>query len=221
MTGGHASARAELPCSARAVRLTWTCLVMLLIVGTWPGRKDRAPGARGIQALRRRLRLIREALAGSGDICPGNGQSLIRLDPRLPRPGAPRHSPPSAASSTKRRPATQAPISSCTTRSNPTLALREYLSPTVRAYAHHRRSCDTARIRQSDFLPGRQKSCRVIIGKVERTASESSGSCIDMRVDEVLTTGRIGRHGLCVDLPAGTANVAPSWRVTAAKVSCA
>ena len=44
--------------------------------------------------------LIREALVTSGDIIPGPGQLLIRLDP-LTAPGAPRHSPPSATSSTK------------------------------------------------------------------------------------------------------------------------
>ena len=79
--------------------------------------------------------LIREALTASGDICPGNGQLLIRLA-RSPRPGGPRHSPSSAASSTRPRPATRAPISSCVTRSNPILALHEiplYVrSPVVR-----------------------------------------------------------------------------------------
>jgi hypothetical protein len=62
--------------------------------------------------------LIREALTASGDICPRNGQLLIRLDPlTAPRRG-PRHPPPSATSSTKPGPATRALISSCATRSN-------------------------------------------------------------------------------------------------------
>ena len=68
--------------------------------------------------------LIREALTLSGDIRPGNGELLIRLDP-LTAPGGPRHSPPSATSSTRPQAATPAPISSCATRSNPTLALHE------------------------------------------------------------------------------------------------
>ena len=68
--------------------------------------------------------LIREALTGSGDIIPGHGELLIRLDP-LTAPGAPRPWPPSAPSSPKPRPATRAPISPCATRSNPTPALRE------------------------------------------------------------------------------------------------
>jgi hypothetical protein len=51
--------------------------------------------------------LIREALTTSGDI-PGHGQLLIRPDP-LTRPAGPRHSPPSATSSTKPRPATWHP----------------------------------------------------------------------------------------------------------------
>jgi hypothetical protein len=68
--------------------------------------------------------LIREALTGSGDIIPGHGELLIRLDPLTP-PGAPRPWPPSATSSPKPRPATRAPISPCATRSNPTPALRE------------------------------------------------------------------------------------------------
>jgi hypothetical protein len=46
--------------------------------------------------------LIREALTASGDIIPGHGELLIRLDPLT----APRHSPPSATSSAKPRPAT-------------------------------------------------------------------------------------------------------------------
>jgi hypothetical protein len=56
--------------------------------------------------------LIREVLTASGDIRPGDIQLLIRLDP-LTAPGGPRHSPPSAPSSTKPRPATRAPTSSC------------------------------------------------------------------------------------------------------------
>ena len=59
--------------------------------------------------------LIREALATSGDICPGNGQLLIRLDPLT----APRRTQALSA------PATPAPISSCATKSNPTQALHE------------------------------------------------------------------------------------------------
>ena len=50
--------------------------------------------------------LIRDALTASGDIIPGHGQLLIRPDPR---PAGPRHSPPSATSSTKPRPATGHP----------------------------------------------------------------------------------------------------------------
>ena len=71
--------------------------------------------------------LIREALATSGDIIPGNGQLLIRLDPLT----APRRTQALAAlcdQLNQPRPAIPAPISSCATRSNPTLALHETIS---------------------------------------------------------------------------------------------
>ena len=68
--------------------------------------------------------LMREALVTSGDIIPGHGELLIRLNP-LTAPRRTRHSPPSATSSTKPQATTPAPISSCATRSNPTLALHE------------------------------------------------------------------------------------------------
>jgi hypothetical protein len=82
--------------------------------------------------------LIREALTASGDIRPSDGQLLIRLDPLT----APRRTQALAAehatSSTRPRPATRAPISSCATRSNPTPALHEihlYVrSPGVRGF---------------------------------------------------------------------------------------
>ena len=76
--------------------------------------------------------LIREALTASGDICPGHGQLLIRLDPLT----APRRTQALAALCDQLNqppaPATPAPISSCATRSNPTQALHER-SPYVRS----------------------------------------------------------------------------------------
>ena len=68
--------------------------------------------------------LIREALTASGDISPGNGELLIRLDPLT----APRRTQALAAlcdQLTAARPAIPAPISSCATRSNPTQALHK------------------------------------------------------------------------------------------------
>lgn len=76
--------------------------------------------------------LIREALTTSGDICPGPGQLLIRLDPH---PGAPRPWPRSATSSATPRPAIPAPISSCATRSNRTQTLHKR-SPYVGSPGH-------------------------------------------------------------------------------------
>ncbi len=75
--------------------------------------------------------LIREALTVSGDICPGNGQVLIRLDPLT----APRRTQALAALCDQLNhagPATRAPISSCATRSNPAQALHKR-SPYVRS----------------------------------------------------------------------------------------
>ena len=63
--------------------------------------------------------LIREALTVSGDIIPGHGQLLIRLDPLT----APRRTQALAAlcdQLTQPAPATPAPTSSCAMRSNPT-----------------------------------------------------------------------------------------------------
>jgi hypothetical protein len=61
--------------------------------------------------------LIRKALTSSGDIIPGNGHLLIRLD-RSPPLAAPRPWPPSATSS--RPSAPDIPASSWATRSKPT-----------------------------------------------------------------------------------------------------
>jgi len=68
--------------------------------------------------------LIREALTTSGDIRPGDSELLIQLDPLT----APRRTQALAAlcdQLNQARPATPAPISSCATRSNRTLALHE------------------------------------------------------------------------------------------------
>ena len=69
--------------------------------------------------------LIREALTTSGDICPGPGQLLIRLDPLT----APRRTQALAALCDQLNqppaPATPAPISSCATRSNPAQTLHK------------------------------------------------------------------------------------------------
>ena len=75
--------------------------------------------------------VIREALTVSGDICPGPGELLIRLDP-LTAPRRTQPSPPSATSSPPPAPAIPAPTSSCATRSNPTQALHKR-SPYVRS----------------------------------------------------------------------------------------
>ena len=75
--------------------------------------------------------LIREALTTSGDICPGPGELLIRLDPLT----APRRTQALAAlcdQLTAAGAAIQAPTSSCATRSNPTQALHKR-SPYVRS----------------------------------------------------------------------------------------
>ena len=68
--------------------------------------------------------LIREALTTSGDIHPGNGELLIRLDPLT----APRRIQALAAlcnQLTEPAPAIPAPTLSCATRSNPTQALHK------------------------------------------------------------------------------------------------
>ena len=68
--------------------------------------------------------LIREALTASGDIIPGHGELLIRLDPLT----APRRTQALAAlcdQLNQAQAATPAPISSCATKSNPTPALHE------------------------------------------------------------------------------------------------
>ena len=68
--------------------------------------------------------LIREALTASGDICPGNGELLIRLDPLT----APRRTQALAAlcdQLTAAGAAIPAPTSSCATRSNPTRTLHK------------------------------------------------------------------------------------------------
>ncbi|HEY8043049.1 MAG TPA: hypothetical protein VIF35_02180 [Streptosporangiaceae bacterium] len=71
--------------------------------------------------------LIRGALTASGDICPGNGELLIRLDP-LTAPAAPRPWPRSAISLPPPAPAIPAPTSSCATKSNPAQALHKRIS---------------------------------------------------------------------------------------------
>jgi hypothetical protein len=73
--------------------------------------------------------LICEALTTPGDIIPGHGQLLVRLNPS-PRRDAPKPSPRSATSSPRARPATPAPIWPCATKSNRTPALHD-LSPYV------------------------------------------------------------------------------------------
>ena len=68
--------------------------------------------------------LIREALTASGDIIPGHGELLIRLDPLT----APRRTQALAAlcdQLNQPQAATPAPTSSSATKSNPTLALHE------------------------------------------------------------------------------------------------
>ena len=69
--------------------------------------------------------LIREALTTSGDIHPGNGELLIRLDPLT----APRRTQALAALcdqlTASPAPAIPAPTSSCATRSNPTRTLHK------------------------------------------------------------------------------------------------
>ena len=80
--------------------------------------------------------LIREALATSGDIHPGPGQLLIRLDPLT----APRRTQALAALCEQLNQAGSpipAPISSCATRSSPTPALHDLL-PYVQSPGHRK-----------------------------------------------------------------------------------
>ena len=113
--------------------------------------------------------LIREALTASGDIIPATA-NCSSGSTRSPRPGEPRPSPPSATSSTRPQAATPAPISSCTTRSNPTLALHE-LTLYVRSPGSRAR-CRSARLRGMQPYPG-MAVLVVVIG--EERAAERAG----------------------------------------------
>ena len=107
--------------------------------------------------------LIREALTTSGDIIPGHGELLIRLDPLT----APRRTQALAALCDQLNPgpapATPEPISSCATKSNPTPALHD-LSPYVRSPGKLAPSAPEASQRSCHVWPGwlpSQSSIRV------------------------------------------------------------
>ena len=113
--------------------------------------------------------LIREALATSGDIHPGPGQLLIRLDPLT----APRRTQTLAAlcdnSSTTPDTPIPAPISPCTTRSSPTPALHDFCPMS--------RVLGTARARHLRTRPRARRDVCCPTGRGATTRRSSTQAC--------------------------------------------